>query len=61
VLSSGYLDASSERDLDPTSFQAFLRKPYRTEDLMLAIERARALAPPSARAERPATTAPRVN
>ncbi|MEI9937473.1 MAG: response regulator [Pseudomonadota bacterium] len=43
VLSSGYLDASSERDLDPASFQAFLRKPYRTEDLMLAIEQARAL------------------
>ena len=41
VLSSGYLDASSERDLDPASFQAFLRKPYRIEDLMLAIERAR--------------------
>jgi len=45
VLSSGYLDASSERDLDPSSFQAFLRKPYRTEDLMLAIEQARALSP----------------
>jgi two-component system, cell cycle sensor histidine kinase and response regulator CckA len=43
VLSSGYLDASSERDLEPGSFQAFLRKPYRTEDLMRAIEQARAL------------------
>jgi len=42
VLSSGYLQASSERELDPASFQAFLRKPYRTEDLMLAIEQARA-------------------
>jgi CheY-like chemotaxis protein len=42
VLSSGYLDASSEQDLDPGSFQAFLRKPYRTEDLMRAIEQARA-------------------
>jgi PAS domain S-box-containing protein len=52
VLSSGYLDASSERSLDPTSFQAFLRKPYRTEDLMLAIEQARALAPPRARNDR---------
>jgi len=52
VLSSGYLDASSERDLDPASFQAFLRKPYRTEDLMLAIEQARALAPGRAATER---------
>jgi len=42
VLSSGYLDTAAERELDPTSFQAFLRKPYRTEDLMLAIEQARA-------------------
>jgi two-component system cell cycle sensor histidine kinase/response regulator CckA len=42
VLSTGYLEASSERELDPASFQAFLRKPYRTEDLMLAIEQARA-------------------
>ena len=52
VLSSGYLDASSERDLDPASFQAFLRKPYRTEDLMLAIEQARALAPSRTGADR---------
>jgi len=48
VLSSGYLDASAERALDPLSFQAFLRKPYRTEDLMLAIEQARAPRAPSA-------------
>ncbi|HKO46252.1 MAG TPA: PAS domain S-box protein [Polyangiaceae bacterium] len=41
VLSSGYLDASAEQELDPGSFQAFLRKPYRTEELMLAIEKAR--------------------
>jgi len=43
VLSSGYLDASSERDLQPGSFQAFLRKPYRSDDLIQAIEQARAL------------------
>ncbi|HET7540042.1 MAG TPA: PAS domain S-box protein [Polyangiaceae bacterium] len=60
VLSSGYLDASSERNLDPTSFQVFLRKPYRTEDLMLAIEQARALAAPRARPDRQLAE-PRVN
>ncbi|HYP74942.1 MAG TPA: PAS domain S-box protein [Polyangiaceae bacterium] len=54
VLSSGYLDASLERALDPASFQAFLRKPYRTEDLMLAIEQARALSPRTTTAERAA-------
>jgi two-component system, cell cycle sensor histidine kinase and response regulator CckA len=54
VLSSGYLEASSERELDPTSFQAFLRKPYRTEDLMLAIEQARASTPRRAPLERAA-------
>ncbi len=50
VLSSGYLDASSEQALESGSFQAFLRKPYRTEDLMLAIEQARALCSARARA-----------
>ncbi|MEI9952328.1 MAG: response regulator [Pseudomonadota bacterium] len=50
VLSSGYLDSSSEQALESGSFQAFLRKPYRTEDLMLAIEQARALYSARARA-----------
>ncbi len=54
VLSSGYLDAASERDLEPASFQAFLRKPYRSEDLMLAIEQARALSSTKAPMERSA-------
>jgi len=50
VLSSGYLEASTEQELDPVSFQAFLRKPYRTEDLLRAIEQARALGAGRARA-----------
>ncbi|HYQ00714.1 MAG TPA: PAS domain S-box protein [Polyangiaceae bacterium] len=56
VLSSGYLEAASERALDPASFQAFLRKPYRTEDLMLAIEQARAVSPRRAPSERAAVS-----
>jgi len=55
VLSSGYLDASVERDMDPSSFQAFLRKPYRTEELILAIEQARAARPSAAASERPSS------
>jgi PAS domain S-box-containing protein len=47
VLSSGYLDAQSERDLEPHSFQAFLRKPYRIAELLSAIEQARAASAPS--------------
>jgi CheY-like chemotaxis protein len=43
VLSSGYLDLTSERDLEPHSFQAFLRKPYRVAELLTAIEQARAV------------------
>ena len=50
VLSSGYLEGSSELALDPASFQAFLRKPYRTEDLVQAIEQARAQCAAGARA-----------
>jgi len=45
VLASGYIDAASERRLEPGSFQAFLRKPYGIADLLEAIERARAVTP----------------
>ena len=45
ILSSGYLDAATERDLDPGSFQAFLPKPYRVSELLAAIELARSSVP----------------
>ena len=38
-----------------SSFQAFLRKPYRTEELILAIEQARAPRPSTAANERPSS------
>ncbi len=41
ILSSGYLDAESEHELQQHAIQGFLRKPYRLEDLVSVIERAR--------------------
>jgi len=45
VLTSGYLDAATERKLQPGSFQAFLRKPYSVAELLDAVMRARSLPP----------------
>jgi len=42
VLSSGYMDADSERRLASGSFQVLLSKPYGIDELLEAIERARA-------------------
>ncbi|HVY31370.1 MAG TPA: ATP-binding protein [Polyangiaceae bacterium] len=47
VLSSGYFDAEAERELEPHSIQAFLRKPYLISDLLAALERARAQGRPA--------------
>jgi len=43
VVSSGYLDASTERRLPDGAFQAFLPKPYGASDLAEAIEQALAV------------------
>ena len=40
VLSSGYLDEDSERELQQHAIQGFLRKPYRLEELVSEIDRA---------------------
>jgi len=42
VLTSGYVDAATERRLEPGSFQAFLRKPYGIAELLEVVKHAQA-------------------
>ncbi|HEY6727427.1 MAG TPA: ATP-binding protein [Polyangiaceae bacterium] len=47
VLTSGYVDAATERRLEPGSFQAFLRKPYGIAELLEVVRHARPGAMPT--------------